>query len=243
MKDEKPESGELIPKRTEIQITQSADSKTSAANDQSIAADKLSSKNQKKSNMNKLQTEIDVTLVDSNLYAQIVNIVKTAEETKKPHIIKLNLISASGEVAIALQITDCIHKSNYVDLHTVSNGKLGTAGTILAAAGEPGYRIAKMSTRFQLIAGKPYPVSKDLVKTLKPDDYGTIKSLIILTGKKKQILAEITRNNFISDNTAKKLGIIDDVDSLQSKYRKKSNRGRKPKNNVQSADNAYSTVS
>ncbi|MBS1495071.1 MAG: ATP-dependent Clp protease proteolytic subunit [Bacteroidetes bacterium] len=131
----------------------------------------------------------------------------------------LEIQSAKGDTEIALKIAQDLHCSN-IAIRTHADGEMDTAGTILAAIGEPGHRKAKPGAKFRCTDGEPYDKDAKL-DDLDSKDQAVYDALSELTGKPKKILEKILSAEEISSTSAIRCGIIDETDGFKSKYKNK----------------------
>jgi hypothetical protein len=163
---------------------------------------------------------IIVEKLDRKFAERILKIVNRAEQRKVPHLLVFILSTTNGEINAANSVIYSINRSRYVNLHTISEGELGIAETLLAAFGEPGNRLVRPGTTFQLINRDPFTDNEELIESLKKDGNSHVHDLTDITGRRKATLTAICKESTVSAETAKKLNIIDSIIRIRSKYRK-----------------------
>lgn len=163
--------------------------------------------------------------------AEILSSVENLKKEKDMQQIKLNLKSNSGYLPNAMEIAQAIHFSENVDLHIKVNGSIGVAETVLAAAGQIGFRSAEYGSTFTLGKHGKYPKDSN-IKSLTPEDKRTYELIGKFTGKASLIGKFLLSGGVIGTKEAKQANIIDVFSEFKSKYlpeKTKSNRGRKSK--------------
>jgi len=182
--------------------------------------------------------KILVEELDSATIDEIFDEIEEKEKIPGDQFLDLDMKSPNGNIHDALEITDKAHETENVNLRTSVSGDADITGTIIAAAGKPGYREAKLGAKFAISVNGPYP-SGTTASGLSEDDKTILDVLSSISGKRKAILGHIIKGIPISSNEAKKCGLIDNIKKFQSKYRlpKKGNgnvnsAGENPKSNV-----------
>lgn len=146
---------------------------------------------------------------------------------------KLRLIAVEGTLEYGLDIAQAAHSASKVDLIIEASGANGPSGTIVCAAGKPGYRTAHAGTTFILNHIGEYEEGTK-PSGLEDEDKLVYETLSALTGKRKAILEAIVKGAILSAIAAKKCGIIDSVSAFRSKYVKarKSAKTTSPEGNA-----------
>lgn len=174
--------------------------------------------------------KIIIKKVDEATSEEIKKAIEEIENDKSSDKeLLLDLQSAKGGTEIALKTVELLHKSD-IAIRTHGIGEMDTAGTIVLAAGEPGYRKAKPGTKTRCTDGDPY-VQGSKLDDLDSKDQAVYDVLSELTGKPKKILEKILSAEEISSTSALKCGIIDETDGFKSKYRKDKIQPKKESSN------------
>lgn len=135
-----------------------------------------------------------------------------------------HLNSTVGDIRLALELISKAHSMKNIDFVTVASGELGVAGTLLAAAGKPGFRSAKPGTTLLVTEGGAYTEEVKSSAQLEGIDSATHLTLAALTGRGKLIFNAIKSASTLSTSEAKKCNIIDFVPKFISKYRNPNGR-------------------
>lgn len=162
--------------------------------------------------------KIIIKKVDEATSEEIKKVIEEIEkDDSSDKELLLDIQSAKGGPEIALKSAQDLHFSN-IAIRTHADGEMDTAGTILAAIGEPGHRKAKPGAKFRCTDGEPYDKDAKL-DDLDSKDQAVYDALSELTGKPKKILEKILSAEEISSTSAIKCGIIDETDGFKSKYK------------------------
>jgi len=163
--------------------------------------------------------KIIVNEIDENLLKQVQasheKLILSKEEIKELH---LEINSATGgDTEIAIQVAAVLHSDASIIPVTHSSGDLGTAATILAAAGFESKRTADPKTTFTLNEAEPYGEDTK-IEDLDGPDYFIFDVMSKLTGLKTIILGKIIEGGSFSSLIAKRCKIIDQITSFKSAF-------------------------
>lgn len=141
---------------------------------------------------------------------------------------KLITNSTTGKTEYGLQIFDLISESKIL-VHIEASGVLDTAGTLVVAAGTKGHRVAKKSAKFRCKDVKEYSADtkEDDLNCEDSEVYDAFESLV--SKKSKSLLCKFQDAELFSGETAKKLGIIDEVISRKSRKKEEKSKEKKEK--------------
>lgn len=190
-----------------------------------------------------MNIKVKVEKVDKENGQNVINRVAEAnastDETKE---VELEIGSRTGnitgdDIAYALPIIEAIGDSG-VDLITHGIGRLGAAGTILLSSGKPGRRSADMSAVLVLNDAESEKLGR--FKRVKNPNAGLMEHLLtITTGKKRPVRDAVTTMNVLSVYDAKKIGIVDEIIGIKSKYEeilRPKKKGKKDEDNSDSVN-------
>lgn len=169
---------------------------------------------------------IQLPKIDSNSAEEILSYIDEEKRKDQPAILEIILEDTTGDLESALRIIQAIHEAENIDAETKSKGKLGRAGTLVAASGKPGFRSADRGATFELLSGSLYPSDVDAT-TLREEDELFFEILPKLTGKRKAVFDIITKQKIVNCSGAIKLGIIDSRPQFINKYLQKGTKGDK----------------
>lgn len=132
-------------------------------------------------------------------------------------IVEFDLRDTIAPATLAGQLISLVHASN-VDLHIKASGNLSPGATLIAAAGNPGFRSATCTTKFGLTdSGK-----KLGKKALSIDENYVYQFLALLCKDKKSKIQKAFYNYGAAYATgAVSLSIIDEVSDFKDKYAQK----------------------
>jgi ATP-dependent protease ClpP protease subunit len=151
--------------------------------------------------------------------AQSVNstIAEFIGSSDEKNEVELDFVNcSSGSINSALEIIQSINNTP-VDLITHAHGKIGAAATILFSAGKPGKRTADMDTMLVLNDEESQKLGR--FRNVKNPNAGLIEHLLtITTGKKRPIREAVTTMHVLTVYDAKKIGIVDQIIGISSKY-------------------------
>ncbi len=160
---------------------------------------------------------IIVSDIDENLLKEVqashTKLKSSSDEIKELH---LEINSAIGvDPEISIKIAEVLHSNASIIPVTHSSGDLGTAATILAAAGFESKRTADPKTTFTLNEAGPY--GKDTkIEDLDGPDYYVFDVMSKLTGLKSSIFSKIIEGGAFSSLIAKRCKIIDEITGFKS---------------------------
>ena len=162
--------------------------------------------------------------IDSKAFEEIRQIIDEMKKNgNEQGILEIILENTSGDIEDAMPIIQAIHGCENIDLHTHAKGKIDRAGTLIAAAGQPGFRSTDRNATFELLTGSTYPSNVDM-STLREEDELFVEVLQKLTGKRKAVLEAIKKSKSLNSASALRLGIIDSRPEFKSKYAVKRTR-------------------
>ncbi|MBS1515264.1 MAG: hypothetical protein JSS63_09540 [Bacteroidetes bacterium] len=138
--------------------------------------------------------------------------------------IYLELDNTKGDTEIAINTAEYFSKSES-DLVINIIGDLSPAGVLLAAIGEPKFRIADKKATFRLGDANKY--SADATeKDLTSEDRELFEILSAITKERDLILEKIISGDVFDAYTARDLNIVDVVPSYDDKYKRRRKRNK-----------------
>lgn len=182
--------------------------------------------------------KVDQSVLDE-IQAAHLALQASSDDLKELH---LKIDSAEGNTEVAVHAAQILHSDPTIIPVTSASGIMGTAGTILTAAGFVGRRTADPKSTFVINEGDPYGVDSK-PEDLEGNDYPVYDALSKMTGQKNVILRKMVEGGTFSSLTAKQCKIIDDITGFKSAFvTQKSGPGRGRKKVISPATTVAATA-